>query len=124
MSLLTNKTPTSEYLDGKLFSKNKRTGETGEPVPFKYKNPNQKEVDQVMENQPIKGLQMDKLSNLIYTSHPLTFKGSYDVQLEDEDRTRKVKKVLYDRTNSKRTDMRLVGVKNKELYLGKLLTLE
>jgi|LGOV01.1.fsa_nt_gb hypothetical protein len=124
MSLLTNKTPTSEYLNGKVFVKDKLTGTTSDPIPFKYKNPNQKEVDQVIENQPIKGLQMDKLSNLIYTSYQSTFKGSYDVQLEDEERTRKVKKVLYDRTNSKRTDMRLVGIKNKELYLGKLLTLE
>ena len=124
MSTLIRKTPTSEYLNGKLFSKNKLTGELGEPIPFKYKNPNQEVVDQVMENQPIKGLQMDKLSNLIYTSHPSAFKGSYRVQLEDEDQTRKVKKVLYDRKNSKKTDMRLVGIKNKELYLGKLITLE
>lgn len=124
MSTLIQKTPRSEYLEGTLFIKNKLTGETQPGISFKYRNPSGKEVDQIIENQPIKGMQMDKNSKKIYTSAPLVFKGSYEVDLEDEALTKKVKKVLFDHTNSKKTDMRMKDISNKTLYLGKLITLE
>ena len=121
MSTLVNKTPRSEYLEGKLFIKDKETGATGDPIPFFYRN---YKTDQSIEQQPLKGMQMDKKSNMIYTSAPLVFKGSYEVELEDQSNIRKIKKVNYDRKNSKKTDMRLRGVKDKTLYLGKIIILE
>ena len=124
MSTLLQKTPRSEYLNGILFIKDKITGETQDGIAFNYRNPSNEEVDQIIEQQPIKGLQMDKQSNKIYTSAPLVFKGSYELDLEDQERTKKVKKVLFDHRNSKKTDMRMKDIGNKTLYLGKLITLE
>lgn len=124
MSTLIQKTPRSEYLTGILFIKDKLTGETQDGIEFNYRNPSSKEVDQIIEQQPIKGLQMDKKTNVIYTSAPLVFKGSYELDLEDQDRLKKVKKVLFDHKNSKKTDMRMKNIGDKNLYLGKLITLE
>ena len=124
MSTLIQKTPKSEYLTGILFIKDKLTGDTQDGISFNYRNPSSKEVDQIIEQQPIKGLQMDKKTNVIYTSAPLVFQGSYELDLEDQDRLKKVKKVLFDHKNSKKTDMRMKDIGDKTLYLGKLITLE
>lgn len=124
MGTLSMHTPRSEYLEGKWYKKDKETSETSEGVAFLYRNPSDKEVDQVLENQPIKGIQMDKKSNIIYTSTPITFSGSDELELEDQGRKRKVKKVIFDRSKSARTDLRLRGVRNKDIHLGKFITLE
>ena len=125
MGTLSMHTPQGEYLEGKLFKKDKLSGSTADGIPFFYRNPSEKEIDQIIENQPIKGLQMDKKSNIIYTSAPLTFAGSDEILLEDQGkRTRKVKRVIPDRTKSRRTDLRLRGVRNKDIHLGKFITLE
>ena len=61
---------------------------------------------------------------MIYTSEPFNFKGSFRLDLETETKTRKVKQVLFDYRNSRKSSMRLKGVADKTLYLGKLITLE
>lgn len=124
MGTLSMHTPRSEYLEGKWFKKDKEDGSTAAGIAFFYRNPNEKEVDQILETQPIKGMQMDKKSNIIYTSAPITFSGSDELELEDQGRKRKVKKIIPDRRNSARTDLRLKGVKNKDLHVGKFITLE
>ena len=124
MSTLTRKTPVGEYFEGFLSVKDKTDGSTDDPVHFYYRFPNEKEVNQILEIQPIKGLQMDKNSLIIYTSEPRKFSGSDELDLETEPRTRKVKKVLYDFRNSRRQSMRTKGTADKDLYLGKLITLE
>lgn len=124
MGELLGKTPVGEYLDGTNTAIDKVERTEGNPIPFKYRFPNQKEVDQIIENQPLKGLQMDKYSVIIYTSTPLQFRGSYEVLLETEKVKRKVKQVLYDHSNSRRSGLRLSGIANKDLVLGKLITFE
>lgn len=121
MSTLVRKTPRSEYLDGIRYLKDKNSGLFDSGVPFQYRNLTD---DEIAEYQPLKGFQLDKKTNIIYTSSPENFEGSCEVLLEDQSRKRIVTKVQFDRKNNKKTDMRLKNVKDKYSYLGKILILE
>ena len=124
MGTLVGKTPVGEYLNGTLRAKDKVDGIESDPIPIKYRFPDTGEVDQILENQPLKGLQMDKYAGIIYSSSPLEFKGSYELVLETERFPRKVKQVLYDHKNSRRNGLRLQNTKDKFRFLGKLITFE
>ena len=121
MSTLIRKTPFSEYLEGFLFKVDKETGDFGEGIRFMYRNYLD---DENAEVQLIKGMQVDKVSNKIYTSDPISFDGGDEVDLEDQEFKRKVKLQRFDQKKSKRNDLRLKGVKDKHLFVGKIITLE
>ena len=124
MGTLPGKIPIGEQLRGTVQPKQKIDGSTSSPIPISYRFPEQDEVNQILENQPIKGLQMDKFSGVFYTSSPVTIRGSYDLLLETEPRSRKTVQVFYDYRNTRRDTMRMKDVGDKDIFLGKLVTFE
>jgi hypothetical protein len=123
MSTLMTKTPIKEVLNGVLYKSKKITGEKEDiGTPFKYRNFTE---DSITEQQPLKGMHMNKLSNVIYTSSPIKFSGSDVVRLEDQPNDRKVKFVDYDNKRSKETDRRLIGIGDEKFkFLSKIVYLE
>lgn len=124
MSTLTRKLQIGEYLQGYLKSIDIEENETSSRVPFFYRHPNKEEVDKILEKQNMKGFLIGKSISMIYTSEPLNFKHADVLELETESIDKKVMAIAFDHKKSRKTDMRLQGVRNKTLYLGKLITLE
>jgi len=119
MGTLTQKTPQNEYLNGVWKEIDLNTGEIIQEEPFKYRN---NEMDSETEIEPLTGYLAGKLSNMIYTSAPISPKRGDRFELEDQPNERKAMRV--DPVRSKKTDLRLKNIKNKLLYLPKIITFE
>lgn len=119
MGTLTNKTPANEYLTGFVKKKDKYENTYSKGKMFKYRNFSD---DQSTELESLSNMQQSHNTNIIYTSYPIDFSNSDLLVLEDQPNERKIKEIIYD--SNKKTDLRLKNVKNKTLYLGKIIYLK
>jgi hypothetical protein len=124
MGVLMSHFPNKEILDGELLKRNKTDNQFTYIGNFKYRNPSQEEVDTIIEMEGLKGALMVKRANVIYTSSTETFTSGDKLNLEDQKTSRKIVKIVPDRTKSRRSDYRLRGRKYEQQNLGRLITLE
>lgn len=119
MGTLVQKTPQNEFLNGVWHSVDLNTGEISESIAFKYRNYRQ---DTQEEIQPMVGVQLQKVTNMIYTSSPITPKAGDRFDLEDQFNRRKAK--IIDPVRSKNSDLRMKNVRDRMRYLPKIITFE